>query len=223
MGFGTFVNVLRVANALSGQPDTVSNAGYDAVDTLDAKVVEVNTGYNALETGITSERELKARALTDASINVGKAELGYFGLNETVGGLKNYFGLHKPYLGWNDNDLQLVGLIKTSSNGIEDAKAGLRYKMTDKLGVDYGWIDVTFDNVSGNAMVFLGKEIGDKTSVGLFVDAEKPFNGKPEVYTELQLNRKLTNKLSGYLRAEKYGIGFKDTYIVGGLSFQIGK
>jgi len=40
-------------------------------------------------------------------------------------------------------NLKLIGVVKTTSEGIIDNTYGLRYIISDKLGIDYGRVDIT--------------------------------------------------------------------------------
>jgi len=115
-------------------------------------------------------------------------------------------------------NLKLIGVVKTTSEGIIDNTYGLRYIISDKLGIDYGRVDITANKKWWDATFFLGKSLGPKVkgSVELFESAGIDYKGKISPYTELQLNKEVFKWLNIFVRWE---VGWSDvkgwTYLFG--------
>lgn len=175
-------------------------------------------GFNAIETAVTDKWNARIRSYADIGLSYKTLELGYSTMNEFTENLQNYFGRHAAVVWLKDKKLKLIGVIKTTPKGIIDNTYGLRYIISDKLGADYGRVDITANKNWWDATFFLGKSLGKKKkgSVELFESAGIDFKGKISPYTELQLNQEVLGWLNVFVRWEMAGISYKNnTYLLG--------
>lgn len=188
-----------------------------------AEEPKVNFGYNALETAVVTERTpegdrpVRNRLLSDVSLDIGDFTLGYQGLNEFNNwDSDTYFGRNRFMLGKNDLPLKLLVDTKANSEEIFDTKFGVRYTdLVKKLG-GYGYTDVSANQDALNLTMFYGRPLGKGFSAEILQDCTFSNGEKPAYFTELQLNKNITENLSLFGRAEIPNFD-KDlaTYLVG--------
>ncbi len=174
---------------------------------------EFTAGYNAIENGVTSSQGWRIRLMNNVSYRTGKVEIDYQGLNET--NWDDYsFGSHRLLIGKKGSRQKAVMHTMTDYNGW----AGTKYGVSDtsvcqRLGGD-GYIDFTAGRDSMRFIVFYCRDLGHGWSAYLnprtdFLNGEKPFT-----FTELQVNRKVSDSASVFARAENSN-GEKTAYLIG--------
>ena len=166
----------------SGKPAVTASAKPKKEET-------VKFGYNALETGFTSDRDVRNRVFTNIDLIVAPVRVGYHGLNEMVNlDTETYFGNHRFFAGENGSNITSCVMVKTNSTGGTDVKAGIRDKNLIKMLGAYGYIDLVADMDAARMELFAGKELGKRFALELFHAIERPYEGQAEHYTELQMN-----------------------------------
>lgn len=177
----------------------------------------INFGYNALETALTKDKDVRNRFLSNLDAKLGDLKVGYWGLNEVNNTDKNtYFGRNVFMIGNKNLNTQGVAVIKADKEGIFDTKLGIRNSsLVEKLR-GYGFVDITTNRDAANITGFYGKELPKGISLELYQDIEIPFKDKLFPYIELQINKYLGKNLSAFGRAEiaDFDVG-KSTYMVG--------
>jgi len=213
--------MVSIGTALFGT-GCVSTPGLS--EELQYKTIDIDLGYNALETAATNDGNIRNRLYHDFVLKAGPVKAESWGLNEVDNGdIDTYFGRNVLTLGPRDWNTSLATVLKTDSDGVFDTKVGIRDKvLVDILG-GYGYIDLTADDEAANLTLFYGRGLGKGFSAEMFQIMEYPFQGhvsdvkdlKP--YTELQLNKSLGKHVSLFGRAEIANFRFDRTtrYMVG--------
>ena len=181
----------------------------------------INVGYNALENGVSTKGEYKARLTTNVSAEAGPFRLGYHGLNDIANlDANTFFGRNTGIVGIGPIDV--VAVVKLNKDGVSDIKYGVRETKLPTLIGGYGFVDVTFDKDAANVHAFLGKSFGD-ASLELLQSMEFPFGGRARHYTEIQGNYGLgkvgLDKIALFGRVEGYD-SFRSARGIGGISIQ---
>ena len=176
---------------------------------------------NALETALVDGSGFRTRLYTDFTIGTGKYQFAYHGMNETTDFQKaNYCGRQVFAFGRKDAATMPIFVMKTDAHGAYDMTAGIRNTgLISKLGC-YGWADVTASKAAGDLTFFVGKELPKGVSVELTQCSRFPFKGQPEYYTELQVNKKLSEHSSAFVRGEFSGFSAKDAKYMAGFAFR---
>ncbi|MBD3354370.1 hypothetical protein GF361_00115 [Candidatus Woesearchaeota archaeon] len=191
--------------------------------TVKAEEPKFNLGYNALETAVDTERTsegertIRNRLFTNVSLDIKELEIGYQGLNEVNDwDSDSYFGRNRFMFGKVDSPLKLLIDTKANKKEIFDTKVGARYSgLMQKLG-GYGNIDMSLDDEALNLNLFYGKPLGKGFSVEFSQDITKPYGEDASYYTELQLNKSLTDRISLFGRLEMAEFdNDKKKYLVG--------
>ncbi len=182
-----------------------------------AEEQKVNWGFNALETAITNDENVRTRALTNVDALLGDSfEIGYHGLNE-VENLEgdSYFGIHDFTIGMKDWPVDGVLNVKTDSFGIFDRKVGLRNESLMEMLGGYGYLEALADQDSANLTVFYGKPFENGLSLELYHSMDFTQDGNFN-YSEVQLNKDLTKNWSLFGRIELPDFDFDGArYLVG--------
>jgi len=188
-----------------------------------AEEPKVNFGYNALETAVVTERtpegdrSVRNRLLSNVALDIGDFSLGYQGLNEMNNWYSDtYFGRNRFMFGKTDLPLKFLVDTKANSEGIFDTKFGVRYTdLVKKLG-GYGYTDVSANQDALNLTMFYGRPLGKGFSAEISQDCTLTNEEKPAHFTELQLNKSITENLSLFGRAEIQNFDEDSaTYLVG--------
>ncbi|HLD00809.1 MAG TPA: hypothetical protein VJC39_03630 [Candidatus Nanoarchaeia archaeon] len=127
-----------------------------------------------------------------------------------------YFGRNRFMIGKKDFPLKLLVDTKANSEEIFDTKFGVRYTdLARKLG-GYGYTDLSANQDALNLTMFYGRPLRKGFSVEVLQDCTFTNGEKPSYFTELQLNKRITDNLSLFGRAEIQNFD-KDlaTYLVG--------
>lgn len=167
------------------------------------KKPELTLGYTALETAITQEGDVRSRLLTSMSFSIAGIEVGIGGLNELTS-LKpsTYFGRNVLTLGPKGASTKALAVLKIDSQGIFDAKYGIRSIGIPEMLGGYGFLDIAVDKDAVSTAMFYGKPLGKGFGVEMLQDFEIPFKGQVFPYTEIQINKDLGDKLMAFARAE---------------------
>lgn len=190
-----------------------------------AEESRVHFGYNALETAVITEytpdvnRPVRNRLITNISLDAGNLEISYHGLNEMNNyNSDTYFGRNRLMIGKKDSLLRLLIDTKANENEIFDTKVGARYTgLMKKIGY-YGEIDLSANEDALNLRIFYGKMLGKGFSMELLQDTTFLYDSKPNHYTELQLNKSLSDRLSLFGRAEFWDFDKdKTNYLIGAI------
>ena len=183
------------------------------------KKAEINLRYNALETLVTEDGDVRYRLLSNVDFNIDDFRVGYSGLNEANNlDEDTYFGRHALLLSKEDSGTSLAAVIKTTKDGAIDKKIGIRNtSLVNKLG-GYGRIDAVADGDAANLTAFYGRPFGRGFSAELYHSLEIPFEGKPGHYTEVQVNKDISAWLSLVGRVEIRN--FRDTAFMGGIAIK---
>jgi hypothetical protein len=178
---------------------------------------KITTGYNAVELGATNTENFRTRLLTDVGINYHDFELRFNGLNET-NDINNeaYYGRNVFDCKKAGSTTSAIGVVKTTNQGVLDAKAGVRETGIPKRLGGYGFVDLTFDRDAVNFSGFFGKPLYRNVSLELFQSVEKPFHDASSYYTELQSNVNIYRNLSGFARVEVYDFKFNNPTLIAG-------
>jgi len=204
---------------------TTTSASSDT--TKKDKTISLTTGFNALETSITHKWNARIRTYADIwlDIKLGKKEalqLGYSWMNEFTDNLASYFGRHVPNI-WLKGlpQLKAIGVVKTTADGVLDAKYGLRYLVSNQMGVDYWWIDVAWNDKWASVTFFLWKDLWKKwTNIELLTDIQIDGKNKKILapYTELQLNQSISKGFNVFVRSELSWVDFNHGQYLFGVS-----
>lgn len=191
------------------------------------KSIALTAGFNALETSVTHQWNARIRNFANIwlDIKLGKKEtlqLWYSWMNEFSENLAGYFGRHVPNI-WLKSvpKLKAIGVIKTTADGVLDAKYGLRYLVSDQMGVDYWWLDVAWNDQWASVTFFLWKDLWKKwTNVELLTDIQIDGKNKKILapYTELQLNQSISKGFNVFIRWEVSWIDFNHGQYLFGVS-----
>ena len=171
------------------------------------KKIELDTGYNALETLVTEDRDIRTRAWLDVGVSVYNLRFGYHGMHE-ANNLDDdtYFGKHMATLGKKDAGISLVGIVKATQDGSIDEKAGIRdTSLVNALG-GYGRIDAAANGDAVSVLLFYGRPIANGTTIELTHEVTLPHDGIGANYTELQVNKSFVSWLSVVGRIEIYDL-----------------
>jgi hypothetical protein len=188
------------------------------------KPISLTTWFNALETSVDHTWNARIRNYANVWLDVKLWEnealqLWYSGMNEFTQNLEWYFGRHVPNI-WISGipKFKAIGVVKTTADGILDAKYGLRYIVSDQAWVDYWRVDVAWNSTWASATFFLGKNIGNKwTNVEVLTDLQ--FNGKDKKvlapFTEFQVNQTIAKWFNVFTRWEVIWANYKGgTYLL---------
>lgn len=158
--------------------------------------------YNALETAVTSNKDVRSRSYTGGRLRFSNLELGYSGLHEVTNlDPKTYFGRSALTVGDTIWTTKPAAVVKTVYEGVLDAKAGLRNTSLPAALGCYGWVDLTGNKTGADLTSFFGRELWGG-SVELYHSVELPFGKKPAHYTELQLNKDVWKHAAAFGRIE---------------------
>src|SRR3989344_6285151 len=132
---------------------------YSGATAQESKPIDVNLGYNALETAITQDEDIRSRAYLGAELNAEPAVLGYTALHElNNANINTYFSRNVVSAGPKDINTRAAMVIKATNKEILDIKYGIRDKnIVGMLGL-YGFTDLTADKNAINLTTFIGKE-----------------------------------------------------------------
>ncbi len=195
-------------------PDTIPNTSN----------VSTTSWFNAFEASITHQWNARLRDYANFWLDFKlwkkqRLQLWYSGMNEFTQNLEWYFGRHVPNI-WISGipKFKAIGVVKTTADGILDAKYGLRYIVSDQAWVDYWRVDVAWNSTWASATFFLGKNIGNKwTNVEVLTDLQ--FNGKDKKvlapFTEFQVNQTIAKWFNVFTRWEVIWANYKGgTYLL---------
>lgn len=179
--------------------------------------VESELGYTALESGVTDKLAWRNRGYIAGSFRWGTAELEYRGFHELDDlDPKTYFGRSAFTVADTSWTTKPAAVIKTTSQGVLDAKAGIRDTAIPAALGCYGFVDFTANKDGLNIHSFLGRELGKGFSLETTQSASATKGTKPSVYSELQLNKGLSKHTGVYLRAESQNFSPRtSTYLLG--------
>lgn len=206
-------------------PDDPPASSQEKSDTTSTTpVVKFSTWFNTLQTWITNEWNARIRNVANFWLDVKlwkkeTLQLWYFGMNEFTQNLEGYFGRHVPNI-WLTGmpKLKAIGIVKTTADGVLDAKYGLRYLVSDQMGVDYWRLDVAGNKNGASATFFLWKNIGKKwTNLEMLSDIQ--FDGQNKKFlapfTEIQINQQIAKWFNVFMRGEIPGVKYNEgTYLL---------
>jgi hypothetical protein len=187
------------------------------------------TGYNAIETAMSTSgshpEKSRLRAFTNVGLTNGNTAYAISGMNQITGGnASTYFGNNKFLAGTSD----ISATVRTiwTPEGLVDTKIGVQTQaLTKPLHATYCRSDVTANSKSLTWETLYGKVLSSGPLKGWTLEGfhglSVPRKGKTGNYTELQVYTPTVKSLGGvqgFARAEVASFDFsKATYLIGGV------
>lgn len=180
----------------------------------------INLDYATVRTAVTNEKDLRTELYPGISANLGELKLSYNGNQRATGSTDSHFSrnivtlcpkdwkIEPCYMGTDSFD----GETSTRYNGIGIKDASL----VKALGGN-GWLTLTANHETSELAAFYEKAFGIG-SASIFQSFKIPLDGdRISKYTELQLNKTLSDNTCIFIRAELPGSKFDSntTYMIG--------
>jgi len=188
-----------------------------------ANAQSINLGYNALQAGITDQKDARIRAYTNISLSTQGIRVGYHGLNEAG---RNYlFGRETFKIGIDKEPLDLIYTTRIAGTQLSNVKqvdeaVGIRLSIPQNTIMDYGFIDIVKHQEGQKkfeTVAFAGKNIS-----GVTLETTLALSGNGSKYLEMELiGPKIINvgdfniKPYGRLEMPNIELNEKSTIIVG--------
>ncbi len=116
---------------------------------------------------------------------------------------QTYFGSNTLTMTKNGAGTGICSVITTTKKGIVDVQYGLLNKtISKKVGADFGYVRMTANKDKANVTFLIGKNLGHGYSGYAWCNTTKPYDAKIKNITWLELNKKFTDHVSSYVRAE---------------------
>lgn len=173
----------------------------------------------ALTSNLEGKLGSKNEAWINGGINVGGTKLAYDGVHMVNNfQLETYFGNSTISITEKDAELGFCTSITTTKEGIIDVQYGLINKTYhQKLGADFGSIRLTANKDKANLTFLVGKNFGKGYSGFVWCNTTKPYQGQIKNITWVEVDKKLTNHISGYVRGEVTDAKLGDAVILLGI------
>jgi hypothetical protein len=204
----------------------ITYLGIMAMLATEAVAQNISLGYNALQVGLTNNKDARFRAYTNVALKASPVRLGFHGLNE---GSNNYlFGRETAKLGLEGiaaaDAIYTTRLAGNYPSNLEqiDRAAGARINIAGVSLIEYGWADIVkhFGNYKGpEAVIFAGKSVE-----GFNIEATAALKDGDKKYLEVEAltpSVDLGVKLRGYGRIELPGLKMENKSIVIGIQGQL--
>lgn len=199
---------------------------YGPMKAQELPIAPVEKGYNAIEAAYTDNYHSRQRLLTNIDINKWGISTGYHGLNQ-IDGLegRDHCARHVTSLGKSGAKTKLAAVVQVlpdTAGAIIDKKLGIRNTgLIEDLG-GYGSAELASNTNAANLTFFYGRDLGERFSGELYSSTEFPFKGKlkDEIsnHTELQVNKKIFENISLFVRSEMDNFDIKKSINMAGIS-----
>ena len=181
----------------------------------------INLDYATVRTAVTNEKDLRTEMYPGISANLGELKLAYNGNQRATGNTDSHFSRNVVTLGLKDWKIEPCYMGTDSFDGETSTRyngVGIKDTSLVKALGGNGWLTLTANRETSEIAAFyeIPFDIG---SASIFQSFKLPLDGESSKskYTELQLNKTLSDNTCIFIRAELPGSKFDSntTYMIG--------